>query len=169
MSCPPALLSTVEEPHKQRKIKKKQSLVQGFIDNKMVNCYCMAICMYVVALVNHISFDEGEEMNKLIDAINHMCHPWALPLFVRPFSSWDLSGGDSLVVCNFHNLKRNRGFFLWNVCRGNILTRSHRCPRRSVPSLHLQTYCPSFPSAEYSKINIDNTVKHCIRAVLSYC
>lgn len=35
----------------------------------MVNCYCMAICMYVVALVNRISFDEGEEMNKVIDAI----------------------------------------------------------------------------------------------------
>lgn len=92
MSCPPALLSTVEEPHKaEEKKKKKHSLVQGFIDNKMDNSYCMAICMYVVALVNRISFDEGEEMNKVIDAINQTCHPSAVSLFVRPFSSWDPS------------------------------------------------------------------------------
>lgn len=29
--------------------------------------------MYVVALVNRISFDEGEEMNKVTDAINQSC------------------------------------------------------------------------------------------------
>lgn len=31
---------------------------------------CVAICMYVVALVNCISFDKGEKMNKVSDAIN---------------------------------------------------------------------------------------------------
>lgn len=92
--------------------KKKHSLVQGFIDNKMDNSYCMAICMYVVALVNRISFDEGEEMNKVIDAINQTCHPSAVSLFVRPFSSWDPSNGDTPAVCNLHHLTRNRAFFL---------------------------------------------------------
>lgn len=50
------------------KQRKNKHVVQGFIDDTMVHCYCrpMAICMYVVALVNCISFDEGEEMNKAI-------------------------------------------------------------------------------------------------------
>lgn len=86
MSCPPAPLSTVEETHDEMKKKKKQqhihthNSVQLFIDDKMVNCYCMAICMYVVALVNRISFEEGEEMNKVIDAINQKSCPslWQL-------------------------------------------------------------------------------------------
>lgn len=30
----------------------------------------LAIYMYVVALVNCISFEEGEEMNKVTDAVN---------------------------------------------------------------------------------------------------
>lgn len=75
VSCPPALLSTVEEVPRQSEKTKKNNLVQGFNHDEMVNCYCMAICVYVVALVNCISFDEGEEMNKVTDAINRTCCP----------------------------------------------------------------------------------------------
>lgn len=60
----------------------------------------MAICMYVVALVNRISFDEGEEMNKVIDAIKQSF------TICRPFCSWDSSDGDTAAVCNFHKEQR---------------------------------------------------------------
>lgn len=43
---------------------------EDLFTTKPDNCYCMAICMYVVALVNCISSAEGEEMNKVTDAIN---------------------------------------------------------------------------------------------------
>lgn len=125
----------------EEKKQKTHNLVQGFIDIRMVSCYCMAICMYVVALVNRISFDKrGEEMNKVIDAINQTCRP-SLFSAAHIFSS----DGESPAVCNFHSLTRNRGLFLWNMkYRGNIMTHSYKCSRRTVLSIHLQARGLSF-------------------------
>lgn len=73
-------------------MEKIQNLVQRF-DDKMVHCYCMAICMYVVALVNCISFDEGEEMNKVI-------------AITFPYQSIPFAAAIPLTVCNFHKEQR---------------------------------------------------------------
>lgn len=60
------VLSTCTSLHKKKEshnAEEMQNLVQGFIDG-LVNCYSMAICTYVVALVNRIYFDEGSKWIK---------------------------------------------------------------------------------------------------------
>lgn len=125
--------------HSRRAHDDMKKNITWFKDLLTTNCYCMAICMYVVALVNRISFDEGEEMNKVIDAINQTCCPSLRQLGSRRRS------------CGFRGLTRSREWFLRNIrYRGNIMTYSQKRSRRTVPSLIQPQKADKQPNSHFS-------------------
>lgn len=110
----------------------------------MVNCCCMAICMYVVALVNSIYFEEGEEMNKVINAINQICCPWPVSFHASIHSG---SESDRHKMHFFQSITKNRKFIfcgLWSVERAFKHLFTMFCSNSYSPITTALAVCYSF-------------------------
>lgn len=123
------LISTAQPPRELRR-RPHKSWFKGLLNSQ--NCYCMAICMYLVALIKKcFYFDQREEMNKVTDAIKTLCLP-----------HFSISC-DCAASCLRLSLRTYNSFSDIEYT-GDILTPFNVCPRCTARlSEHVETSCPS--------------------------